>query len=43
MKERVAFLAGYAGTVTSLDNELSTAASSGGGKALKMKLDFVPV
>ena len=43
MKERVAFLAGYAGTVTSLDNDLSTASSAGGGKALKMKLDFVPV
>ena len=43
MKERIAFLAGYAGTVTSLDNDLSTASSAGGGKALKMKLDFIPV
>ena len=43
MKERVAFLAGYAGTVTGLDNDLSTASSAGSGKALKMKLDFIPV
>ena len=42
MKERVAFLAGYAGTVASLDNDLPTASSAGGGKALKMKLEFVP-
>jgi hypothetical protein len=43
MKERIDFLAGYAGTVTSLDNDLSTASSAGGGKDLKMKLDFIPV
>jgi hypothetical protein len=42
MKERVAFLAGYAGTVASLDNDLPTASSAGGGRALKMKLEFVP-
>ena len=43
MKERIAFLAGYAGTVSSLDNDLSTASSAGSGQALKMKLDFIPV
>ena len=42
MKERVAFLAGYAGNVAGLDNELTTSSSAGGGKALKMKLDFIP-
>ena len=43
MKERVAFLAGYAGAVESLDNSLSTASSAGGGKALKLKINFEPV
>jgi hypothetical protein len=42
MKERIAFLAGYAGAVESLDNSLSTASSAGGGKALKLKMNFEP-
>lgn len=42
MKERVAFLAGYAATVSALDGGLTTSSSAGGGKALKMKLDFIP-
>lgn len=42
MKERVAFLAGYAKDIAGLDNNLVTASSAGGGKALKMKLDFIP-
>lgn len=42
MKERIAFLAGYAKSVNGLDNNLITASSAGGGKPLKMKLDFIP-
>lgn len=43
MKERVAFLAGYAGNVAGLDNDMTTSSSAGGGKALKMKLEFTPM
>ena len=42
MKERIAFLAGYAGSVESLDNSLSTASSAGVGKTLKLKMSFEP-
>lgn len=41
MKERIAFLAGYAGSC--LDNPLPTASSAGSGKSLKMWLEFEPM
>lgn len=40
MKERLAYLAGYANAV--LDGYMATGRSSGGGASLRLQLDFVP-